>query len=55
MCEGLELLWDYVLLMILIYMAYDIFYIKEISPIPPQYHIHPFESQERVSQGCFRM
>lgn len=42
MCEGLELLWDYVLLMILIYMAHDIFYINEISPIPPQYHIYSF-------------
>lgn len=38
-CEGLELLWDYILLMILIYMAYDIFYTPEISPIPPRYHI----------------
>lgn len=32
--EGLELLWDYILLMVLIYMAYDIFCINEVSPLP---------------------
>lgn len=34
MCEGLELSWDYILLMILIYMAYNIFYM-EIPPSLP--------------------
>ena len=33
MCEGLELPWDYILLMILIYMAYDVFYINKIPPL----------------------
>lgn len=35
MCEGLELPWDCILFMILIYMAYDILYINEISPSLP--------------------
>lgn len=35
--EGLEPPWDYILLMVLIYMAYDIFCINEASLYPPQH------------------
>lgn len=42
MCEGLELPQDCILLMILIYMAYDIFYINKISPLCPSLPPHTF-------------
>lgn len=41
MCEGLELPWDYILLMILIYTAYDIFCINEFPPPPPRPSLPP--------------
>lgn len=42
MCEGLELPRDYILLMILIYTAYDIFCINEFPPAPFSLPPHVF-------------
>lgn len=50
MCEGLELPWDYLLFMILIYTAYDISCINEIPPSLPA-TTYSFESHDQATKA----
>lgn len=57
MREGLELPWDYLLFMILIYTAYDISCIIEISPrpsLPPHTVLNPMTRPPRLVLNVLR-